>query len=476
MSVTDDSFFTENIVNINKKINAILFHASMVPIFFVILTYAGVWYVPTNYAIMVFVYTQVLASVCRFLNRSDKKNIQYVSMYLSLITISGFVFLLGMKGVIVITISWAFAPIISCFYYNRRLTRITTIINFLLTILAYWLRSSTVTLVINDIKSPFRWFIENVPGVIIEFIFVFLVTDFLSKRTYMTFRRLMSINADKDGAYKRLNEKNLEQFNTNKELQEKNEYIEKLNAELNSRNAGLTENLHRVIEFGVKCFGNFDLFGVQHNYHAGKYVQEICIKLRSEGLYAEELTDEKIQQYMHAALMHDIGKARIPQTIVNKVGKYTDEEFQIMKNHPMEGRKLLEALPPVDEGRFNVIAKEMALYHHERWDGSGYPYGISGETIPLCARIMAAADVLDALISPRLYKEPVSVEEAMKVFEEGRGTLFEPCIADAVLALKDEIIVIDRDFKTYEAAEFADNLELWQKYHPELKKFKLKGK
>ena len=73
MSVTDDSFFTENIVNINKKINAILFHASMVPIIFVILTYAGVWYVPTNYAIMVFVYTQVLASVCRFLNRSDKK-------------------------------------------------------------------------------------------------------------------------------------------------------------------------------------------------------------------------------------------------------------------------------------------------------------------------------------------------------------------------------------------------------------------
>ena len=477
MPITEeDSFFIENIVNINKTIDKILFHASMVPILFILLTYIGVWYVPTSYAIMVFAYTQIVATVCRILNKSLSKTVQYVSMYLGLIAISGFVFLLGMKGVIVITISWAFAPFISCFYYNRRLTRITTIINFLLTLLAYWLRSSAVTIVINGIKSPLRWFVENVPGVIIEFIFVFLVTDFLSKRTYSTFRRLMSINADKDGAYKRLNEKTLEQFNTNKELQEKNEYIEKLNSELNSRNAGLTENLHRVIEFGVKCFGNFDLFGVPHNYHASKYVEEICKKLRSEGHYADELTDEKIQQFMHSALLHDIGKARIPQSIVNKVGKYTDEEYQIMKNHPMEGRKLLEALPPVDEGRFNVIAKEMALYHHERWDGSGYPYGISGLSIPLCARIMAAADVLDALISPRLYKDPVTVEEAMKIFEEGKGTLFEPCIADAVLGLKDDIIIIDRDFKTYEAADFADNLELWQKYHPELKKFKLKGK
>ena len=86
----------------------------------------------------------------------------------------------------------------------------------------------------SGVKTASRWFIENVSGVIVEFIFVFLVTDFLSKRTYQTFRRLMSINADKDGAYKRLNEKTLEQFNTNKELQEKNEYIEKLNEELNT--------------------------------------------------------------------------------------------------------------------------------------------------------------------------------------------------------------------------------------------------
>lgn len=476
MSVTDDSFFTENIVNINKRIYIILFWTLIVPVSFVALTQVGVWYVPTPYAAMIFIYSLAMAFICMVLNKTGNKNLQSVTMYLGLIGISGFVFLLGMKGVIVLTISWAFAPFISCLYYNRRLTRITTIINFVLTILAYRLRSSAVTLVLSGVKTASRWFIENVSGVIVEFIFVFLVTDFLSKRTYQTFRRLMSINADKDGAYKRLNEKTLEQFNTNKELQEKNEYIEKLNEELNTRNKGLSENQHKIVEFVVSSFGSFDLFGVTHNYHTGKYVQEISKKLRENGYYSDELTDEKIETYMLTALLHDAGKIRIPQNIVNKFGKYTKEEYEIMKTHPMEGRKILEEMPIIDDGSFNIIAKEMALYHHERWDGSGYPYGVSGEAIPLCARILGAADVLDALISPRLYKEPVSIDEAMKFFAEEKGKSFEPCIADAVIALKNEIIIIDRDFKTFEGAKFDDELARWKKYHPELKDFGKAGK
>ena len=477
MSITEeDSFFTENIVNINKKIYIILFCALIVPVSFVALTSAGVWYVPTPYAAMIFIYTFGMALACFILNKTGKRTLQNVSMYLGLLAISGFVFLLGMKGVIVLTISWAFAPFISCLYYNRPLTRITTIINFVLTIVAYWLRSSAVTLVLSGVKSRERWFIENVPGVIVEFIFVFLVTDVLSKRTYETFRRLMSTNADKDGAYKRLNEKTLEQFNTNKELQEKNEYIEKLNQELNSRNEGLYENQYKILEFVVGSFGAFDLFGVTHNYHTGKYVEEICKQLRKDGHYTEELTDKKIQEYMLAALLHDVGKIRIPQRIVNKVGKYTKEEYEIMKTHPMEGRKLLEGMPVIDDGGFNVTAKEMALYHHERWDGSGYPYGVAGDTIPLCARILGAADVLDALISPRLYKEPVSIDEAVKFFEEEKGKSFEPCIAEAVVSLKNEIIKTDRDFKTFEGAKFDDELARWKKYYPEMKNFGKVGK
>ena len=471
MSVTDDSFFTENIVNINKKINIILFCAIAVPVCFVLLTYVGVWYVPTSYAIVIFVFTTIMAITGFLMNRSSSKAVQYISMYLGLLGISGIVFFLGMKGVIVLTLSYAVAPFISCLYYNPRLTRITTFVNFVLTVIGFWLRSSGVTLVVAGIRTPERWFLENVPGVIVEFIFVFLATDFLSKRTYHTFRRLMSINADKAGAYRRLNEKTIEQFNTNKELQDKNEYIEKLNAELNSRNASLFENQHKIMQFVGTSLSAFDLFGISHNYHVCKYVREICKQLRAAGHYTEELTDEIIQLLVLAALLHDSGKIRLPQNIVNKYGKYTEEEYEIMKTHPMEGRKLLEEMPPVYDGTFNVIAKEMALYHHERWDGSGYPYGVSGEAIPLCARIMAAADVLDALISPRLYKEPVTIDEAIEIFKNEKEKSFEPCIAEAVINLKNEIMNIDRDFKTYEGTKFDDELSRWKKFNPELKNF-----
>ncbi len=469
MPITDDSFFTENIVKINKKINLILFCADIVPLSFVILTKVGIWYVPDSYSILIFVYDTLLSLICFFLNRSSKKSLQQISMYLGLIAVSGFVFLLGMKGVIVVTVSFAFASFLSCLYYNHRLTNIITIINFILVIIAYRIRAASVTLVLTGIKTPGRWFVENVPGVIVEFIFVYLSSNALARRTSETLRRLTSLNADMNGAYRRLDEKNREQFNMNKELQYKNDYIEKLNLELKSQNISLNENLHKIVEFTVSCLGNFDLLGISHAYHTSRYVLEICKKLRANGQYTEILTDEVISRFSLAALVHDIGKARVPQRIVNKVGKYTEDEYEIMKCHAMEGRKMLETLPSIDEGKFNIVAKEMALYHHEKWDGSGYPYGVAGDVIPLCARIMAAADVLDALLSIRLYKDPVSVDEAIKIFESENGKHFEPCIANAVISLKDDIIVLERDFTTNEAAAFENELLRWQKFHPELK-------
>ncbi len=471
MTITDDSFFQENIVNINKRINLVLWCAVIVPISFVILTSLGIWYVPTGYAMMVLIYDTVFAAICFFLNRSSKKSIHKVSMYLGLIGVSVFVFLLGMKGVIVVTVSYAFASFLSCLYYNRRLTFIITTINFALSILSYKLRASGVTLVITGIKTPERWFLENVPGIIIEFIFVYLVADSLARRTSKTLRRLMSMNEDISGAYRRLNEKNLTQYNTNKELQEKNDYITKLNNELNISNQALQENQKKIIEFVAKCLGSHDLFTGQHVIHTCKYVKEICKELRNSGQYEDYLTDENIERLTLAAFLHDIGKIHIPEGVLNKIGKFTPEEFELMKCHPMEGRKLLEYLPPIEEGKFNVTAKEMALYHHEKWDGSGYPYGLAGEAIPLSARIMAAADVLDALISQRLYKDPMSVDEAMDVFEKAKGSQFDPCIADAVIRIKPLIALIDSDFKANEASQNAEELAWWQRYHANLKNY-----
>ena len=414
MTITDESFFQDNVVNINKKINLILFCADLVPIAFVILTYIGIWYVPTGYAAIIFVYDTIFSVLCFLLNRSPKKSVQILSMYAGLIGVSMFVFLLGMKGVIVVTISFAFASFLSCLYYNRSLTFIITTINFVLMIVAYWLRSSSVTLVLAGVKTAERWFIESVPGAIIEFIFVFLVADTLARRTSKTMRRLMSMNEDITGAYRRLNEKNVTQFNINKELQEKNDFITKQNAALSSSNQAFQENQIKFIDFVAKCLGAHDEVREQHIEHIGKYVKEICEELRNSGNYTDVLDDENIARMALASTVHDIGKINIPA-----------DDAEQMKNHPMEGRKLLEFLPPIEEGKFNVTAKEMALYHHEKWDGSGYPYGLSEDAIPLSARIMAAADALDSM----------PAEKVLKFFEKEKGKQFDPCIAEAVIRL-----------------------------------------
>lgn len=141
-----------------------------------------------------------------------------------------------------------------------------------------------------------------------------------------------------------------------------------------------------------------------------------------------------------------------------------------MKNHPEEGRKLLEYLPKIGDGSFNTIATQMAYTHHEKWNGTGYPNNLSGDDIPLCGRIMACADVLDALISKRLYKEPMTIEEAMNVFEESKGSHFEPCIADAVIENKELIRTIDANFKSVESHNNMAELSWWIRYHENLNK------
>jgi HD-GYP domain-containing protein (c-di-GMP phosphodiesterase class II) len=140
-----------------------------------------------------------------------------------------------------------------------------------------------------------------------------------------------------------------------------------------------------------------------------------------------------------------------------------------MKAHTTEGYELLNFLPTINDGEFNRIAKEMALCHHEKWDGSGYPNKLKGTDIPLSARILAAADVMDAILSERLYKKPKSIEEAIEIFEDSKGTHFEPCIVKAVINIKDKIAAIDQEFKTSEEQTNAKEKEWWHRYHSKIK-------
>lgn len=150
------------------------------------------------------------------------------------------------------------------------------------------------------------------------------------------------------------------------------------------------------------------------------------------------LSEQQSEEILHAAPMHDLGKIGIPDSIMLKPGKLTDEEFEIIKTHPEIGAEILGD----DESSLISLAKSVSLTHHEKWDGSGYPNGLAGEEIPLEGRIVALADVFDALTSKRPYKEAWSVDEAMDFIKEQSGKHFQPELVDLMFENLDKILEI----------------------------------
>lgn len=169
-----------------------------------------------------------------------------------------------------------------------------------------------------------------------------------------------------------------------------------------------------------------------HIKRTQNYVKALAKHLQASPRYQAELDDEKIELLFISAPLHDIGKVGVSDSILLKPGKLTDEEFTEMKRHAQYGANALEkAAISLGDESFIECAKEIAYYHHEKWDGTGYPQGIAGNDIPLPGRIMAIADVYDALISKRVYKPPFTHEKAMSIILEEKGKQFEPELVDA---------------------------------------------
>lgn len=184
-----------------------------------------------------------------------------------------------------------------------------------------------------------------------------------------------------------------------------------------------------------------------HIQKTAAYVKIIVEGLKKKGYYAEKLTPQFMSNVVRSAPLHDIGKINIPDRVLNKPGKLTDEEYEIMKTHTTAGMKIMEnAIDTVEGENYLKEARNMAAYHHERWDGKGYPEGLHGEVIPLSARIMAVADVFDALTSPRVYKPAFSFEQALSMLQEGSGTQFDPKCIEVFMDSLDEVKVILRKY------------------------------
>ena len=186
--------------------------------------------------------------------------------------------------------------------------------------------------------------------------------------------------------------------------------------------------------------------------HIGRtqqYLDLLVKRMLKDGIYFDEISSWDLTFLIPSAQLHDVGKIAISDTILNKPGKLTSEEFDIMKTHVVRGVDAIERIEQeTRENNFLYHAKRFAGYHHEKWDGTGYPYGVAGKDIPLQGRLMAIADVYDALISARPYKEPMSLDAAKSIILEGKGKHFDPALIDVFCETVDgfeEIAITSRN-------------------------------
>jgi len=181
-----------------------------------------------------------------------------------------------------------------------------------------------------------------------------------------------------------------------------------------------------------------------HLLRTQSYIQILALQLQNHPRFQHFLTANNIQNMVKSAPLHDIGKVGIPDNILLKPGKLTADEWEVMKTHSYLGFRAIE-LAEQDAERpleFLNIAKDISRYHHEKWDGSGYPDGLQGDAIPISARLMALADIFDALVSERAYKAAFPIEKVIETISQGRERFFDPDIVDAFLQRQNDFIAI----------------------------------
>ena len=216
--------------------------------------------------------------------------------------------------------------------------------------------------------------------------------------------------------------------------------VDQKTRELQEKNEKMLEALATIIEYRSLESG-------EHIRRTCELTRALSLKMLTKPLFERELIELDYKAITKASALHDIGKIGIPDSILLKPGKLTAEEFEVIKTHSAIGHSIIESMKFETEDLYIKHCKDICRHHHERWDGTGYPDGLSGNDIPLPARIVAIVDVYDALVSSRCYKPEFSLEKTYDILLSSSGTQFQPEIVDCVFEIKNEFYEIEQRMK-----------------------------
>lgn len=216
--------------------------------------------------------------------------------------------------------------------------------------------------------------------------------------------------------------------------------VQKKTEENEAQNLKMMQMQQNVIDGMATVIESRDDNTGLHVKNVKNYVTMMVVYMKKKNMYPEIIDDSFVKNISSAAVLHDIGKIKIPDQILNKPGRFTPEEFEIMKTHSRLGGEIVGDILGKDaEPELVQISQDITTYHHEKWDGTGYPEGLQKEQIPLSARIMAVADVFDALVSRRVYKEKMPKEKAFDILKQDAGTHFDPAVVDVFFEIKEQV-------------------------------------
>lgn len=329
---------------------------------------------------------------------SKKYPYSHATKYICLFSIEFLVAFLSINPGLCMFMSYVIVPIFACMYFNKRFTLTVCLVSYVVFVVTIFIRSKQLTPGLDYGLKGMSWFSAFALGGTVEYLICTLLVYFVTKTTHEI-------------------------------LDKQHQQSEKI----------LSMQTQTITSFANLVESKDSTTG-EHIKRTSYYVELICRKLLQLNYYTDELTDRDIDCMVKAAPLHDLGKINTPENILCKTSRLTKEEFEIIKKHTLNGERMIKAnLADIEDKDYIKVAEDMALCHHEWWNGNGYPKGLSETDIPLSGRIMAAADVLDALLSVRPYKSAIPLEDTIKIMKSLSGIQFDPKVIIAVESSSDDI-------------------------------------